>query len=218
MRASKRCHRAGYSLVELMIGMTILASLTGAAVLATNNGIGSYESTRAGEEAQTKLHRAANRVVQELMGSSLSVLGPAGLQDDFGSSTLEFQLPLDIAPTGPIWGATQTITGEYAPGEIDDGIDNNGNGLIDEGILVLTRDAGLPTAQRVVLCSNLRETFPGEIQGNLADDNGNAVIDETGFNAIIVDDVLTLRFCIEVPSFEGTTVVRELTTSTRMRN
>ena len=218
MRVSIPQRRAGYTLVELMIGMAILGSLTGAALLATNNGIGSYESARAGEEAQTKLHRAANRMTQELMSSSLSVLGPAGLMDDFGSSSLNFQAPTAIGPTGPIWGATQTITGEYAPGELDDGIDNNGNGLIDEGILVLTRDAGLPGAQRIVLCSNLRETFPGEILGNLADDNGNGVNDESGFNASIVDNVLTLRLCIEVPSFEGTTVIRELTTSTRMRN
>ncbi len=218
MRRKQAPSRAGFSLIELLVGIAMLVTLLGSAILTMNQGIGSYEQARANEIAQSKLHRAADRISRELIASGSDVLGPSGLSDEYGSATLNFQVPVDIDTNGPVWGVTQTLGFEYAPGELDDGADNNGNGLVDEGLLVLTRDAGLASAQRIVLCTNLRESFPGEVAGNFADDNGNGVFDEAGFNATLADGVLTFRLCVEVPSFDGATVVRQLTTSTRVRN
>jgi prepilin-type N-terminal cleavage/methylation domain-containing protein len=218
MKSPKRTGQAGYSLIELLVALGILGALTGSALLATRGGIGSFESARSAEATQAKLHRSANRILREVMSAGIDVVGPAALNSDQGSSTLSFQVPISLDENGLVWGPTQTMEFEYEPGEINDGIDNDNDGLIDEGQVVLTRDSGLASAQRVVLCTGVRETFPGEVVGNLNDDNGNGIEDEGGFNVSLDGSVLTLRLCVELPSFQGTTVVRQLTTSTRMRN
>ena len=54
-------------------------------------------------------------------------------------------------------------------GEIDDGLDNNGNGLVDEGQVVWITDLGLPGQRAVVLCNWVSEALDGTSQyGGLA--------------------------------------------------
>jgi hypothetical protein len=52
---------------------------------------------------------------------------------------------------------------------------------------------------------------------NGADDNGNGIIDEGGFNVFQDGDVLYLRLSLEEPGEDGS-IVRTLETSVRLRN
>ena len=97
-------------------------------------------------------------------------------------------------------------------------MDNNGNGLVDEGRLVLTRNDGQANATRSVLCTYVREMFEGEIGGDNDDDNGNLVFDECGFNVHRDGDVLTIRICVEEPSYQDNSVTRSMAVSIRIRN
>jgi hypothetical protein len=133
----------------------------------------------------------------------------------FGTSNLQFRKAIGFTGTGPQWGQPLSLAFEYAPEELDDGLDNDGNGLVDDGVLVLTRDVG-GNEQRLVLCSGVRELLEGE-EANGADDNGNGVINEAGFNVRRVDDVLHVRLSLE-EVLENNTIVRTLETAVRLRN
>jgi hypothetical protein len=116
-----------------------------------------------------------------------------------------------------VYEPTATIGFEYDPGEVDDGVDNNGNGLIDEGQVVLTRGVGTGNAVRSVLVDGVAELLEGEVL-NADDDNGNLMDDETGFCLQRIGSVLTIRLTLEDKAEDGTVTRRTMETSIRMRN
>ncbi|MEW6071025.1 MAG: hypothetical protein AB1726_00330 [Planctomycetota bacterium] len=115
------------------------------------------------------------------------------------------------------WGSISRLAFAYADGELDDGVDNNGNGLADEGVITLTRRVGEAEEATVTLCRHVGELFPGETL-NGADDNGNGVTDEPGFNAHLVGNVLELRIALVDVDPDGRPLGRTVNTSVRLRN
>ena len=85
---------------------------------------------------------------------------------------------------------------QYDEGESDNGADDNGNGLVDEGRVVLTRAVGTAEENSVVLCRSVREYLEGE-EPNGSDDNGNGLVDEKGFCFTLDGDLLMVRLTIE---------------------
>ena len=67
------------------------------------------------------------------------------------------------------------------------------------------------------ICRNVAEWFPGELD-NGADDNGNDVRDERGFNAQQVGEMLTIRIALVDAQPGGGTLDRTITTSVRLKN
>jgi hypothetical protein len=110
-----------------------------------------------------------------------------------------------------------TIGFEYEPGEVDDGVDNDGDGLVDEGQVVLTRNAGSANATRAVLVKNVAELLQGE-DLNGADDNGNGMEDEAGFCLQRDGEVVHIRLTLESVDDTGNVLRRTTETSIRMRN
>ena len=105
----------------------------------------------------------------------------------------------------------------YEDDEVDDGIDNDGDGVVDEGVLVLIQDWMGPTEQEVVLCHGVREFLEGETP-NMLDDNGNGLIDERGFSVDLDGENLTFRLSLERVDASGNTVIRTLESSVWLRN
>lgn len=206
--------RAGFTLTEAVIAAALTVLLLSSAVLAARGGMGAFRATQDASNAETRVRRALDRTAFELLSAGASELQPDP-DGDFGTSDLVFRKAVGLAGTTPLWGTPLTLAFEYAPGELNDGVDNDGNGLVDDGVLVLTRDAG-PNERRTVLCSGVAEMLEGEV-ANGADDNGNGVTDEAGFNVHRVGDVLWLRLSVEEPIETGT-LVRTLETSVRLRN
>jgi hypothetical protein len=206
--------RAGFTFVELAVASALLVLLLSSALLAARGGMGAFRATQDTSDAETRVRRALDRVVFELLsaGSSELVPNPTG---DFGTADLQYRKPVGIIGTEPDWGPTHALTFVFAPGEGNDDVDNDGNGLVDDGLLVLTRDVG-GNEHRVVLCRGVRELLAGEVADG-DDDNGNGVRDEAGFNVHRVGDVLFVRLSVEEPVETGT-IVRTLETSVRLRN
>ena len=96
-------------------------------------------------------------------------------------------------------------------------MDEDCDGLVDEGVLALTINDGMTNELRVVLCSGVSELLEGESENGL-DDNGNQVIDELGFNVHRVDDVLRLQLSLQAASESGNVLTRTLETTIRIRN
>ncbi len=217
MKSVVRSGRSGFTMVEAVVAAALLVIMSSVALLASNTGLGAFESARANTRAEARLQRALKRASFELMPSSWDMVGPLNLDDEFGSSFVTFQTPAGFANDAIVWGPVNWLGLELEPGEQDNGVDDDGDGLVDERQLVLVRDQGGADEIRSVLTHNVREFLEGEEDNNV-DDNGNDVTDERGFNAHRDGDVLTLRLSIEEFGDKTGTVVRTLTTSVRLRN
>ncbi len=182
--------------------------------MAARSGLGAFRATQGTSDAEARVRRALDRTVFELLSAGASELLPDP-DGDFGASNLQFRRAVGLAGTAPLWGPTHSLAFEYAPEELNDDLDNDGNGLIDDGLLVFTRDVG-GDEHRVILCRGVREFLEGEVADG-DDDNGNGVSDEAGFNVHRVGQVLFVRLSVE-ESLENGTIVRTLETAVRLRN
>ena len=216
MHIQSRTHRrAGFTIVELALAMGVLGLALGLAGMITRTGTAAYRSAEAGRQLEQNLHRALDIVITELEATGSDFLDPTPV-DGLAYKTIEYQHLL-LQGTDVVPGPTSCLAFEYETGEIDDGIDNNGNGLVDEGVLVLVRNVGLTSQQRVVLCHGVRELLEGEIANGI-DDNGNLLDDEPGFFIQIRGRVVTIRLSIEGIGPQGQILVRTAESSARMRN
>jgi len=207
-----RC--AGFTLIETLIGMTLLTIVLGGVVMATQRGLGLFEQSNATADINSRAARAVNRILQEMIGSGPLVPAPPVF---WGSATADFQLATGWAAGEATWGPTRRIGFEYQAGELDNGIDDNGNGLVDEGSVVLTEDVGGLEERRVVLVNGVSELLQGEF-ANGADDNGNGLRDEAGLSFAMEDDTLVVRLSLERIGPDGNLMVRTQTVSMRLRN
>jgi type II secretory pathway pseudopilin PulG len=207
--------RSGFTIVELALAMGVLGLALALAGMVTRTGTSAYRSSEAGRQLEQNLHRALDRAISELESTGSDYLFPLPIEG-FAYETLEYQhvilQGIDVLP-----GPTSRLAFEYETGEIDDGIDNNGNGLVDEGVLVLVRNVGLTSQQRVVLCHDVRELLEGEVLNGI-DDNGNLLNDEPGFCIQTDGRVVTIRLSIEGIGPQGQLLVRTAESSARMRN
>ena len=208
---------SGFTMVELMIAMATMTIVLLAVALATMQGNRAYNAGRAVSDVEARTQRMLRRVVEDLRWAGRAGLFPEPLAP-FGSSTVDFQSNVGVdGGGGVIWSTPTRIAFEYAPGELDDGIDNNGNGVVDEGQIVLRRDVGAAGEQRIVHGSWVREFLEGEIP-NGADDNGNGLIDEAGLCFEVNGTTLLVRLTLEQPDPEGRLITRTMTSAVNLRN
>ena len=217
MRAMhRRSPGSGFTLIEVLISAALFSLVAGAIAMVSLRSHSAVVSTTLENTTDNDCRRALDRVATELATSGLTVLNPTP-SAPFGSDTLTFRQSTGVNAGAITWGPQVRLAFEYEPGEIDDGTDNNGNGLIDEGQLVLTRNPGLVSQQRIVLCRGLREYAVGETANGL-DDNGDGVRDEKGFRVLLVGTVLSIGLTIERVVPGQAPYTRTLQTSVKLWN
>jgi hypothetical protein len=203
------------TLIEVAVGVLLFGFIMAGAALVSVQGGDAYESISRGNELGAQSARAIELVTNELTG-----LDPTQMFPDPGTSgldTMSFQLVSGFAGGNVLYEPACTIGFEYEPGEVDDGVDNDGDGLVDEGQVVLTRNAGSANATRAVLVKNVAELLQGE-DLNGADDNGNGMEDEAGFCLQRDGEVVHIRLTLESVDDTGNVLRRTTETSIRMRN
>lgn len=215
MRTSSR--RRGFTLVEVAISTVLLAGVMGAVVMMTTRNHDAYRASTQQARVEQSLQRALIQIASALRNSSaLSLAAQSGNFTNLGCGDFVFE-------TDPVMNAG--VFGFNALGrlafeldaEADNGIDDDGDGLVDEGVVALYRDWGGANEQRIVLVKNVSELQAGEA-ANGADDNGNGMTDEPGFAASVVGDVVTLSLTVEEMSPAGGLVTRSAASSVRLRN
>jgi len=212
-----RTATAGYSLVEVMIALVVMSFLLGALALVTMSGRGTYEQDFLNSNVDALVRRTIAHVADELLDADRSTiaLDPGA---PFPSTGLDYRRGLG-------WGGalltspTRRLRLEYMPGEVDDGLDNNGNGLIDECRVVFTPDFDNEPGLTVTRANWVRELLEGELP-NGVDDNGNGVADEGGFFVTFdpATGLFTAALTLERRNREGRLVTRTARTSVRVRN
>jgi len=180
-----------------MIVITLLGAVVGSvlAVLRTSTraiGVGTTDARLESLASQT-----LDLIASRLRSSQRATMTPT-LSAPFSSSQITFQTSVGIAGGATVWGPVECIRFEYAPNDPNDGIDNDGNGIVDEGRVVWVQDVGGPNERSTVWATGISEYLHGETRDN-ADQNGNGLVDEQGL-------------CFE---FDGTSVIVRLTLEAR---
>jgi hypothetical protein len=216
-------NRRGTTMVELLVAALIMPSVLGAIGVTVLAGTRSYEEGVAKADVDAQARRLVSRIASEFLTASRGSLDdsdplPSGGMPDDGEIEYEYWQVMGFAGGALLPSAERRIRLDYAQGELDDGLDNNGNGLIDECRVLLSTDTG--AGMEVGIGGFVREFLQGELGGNDADDNGNGLNDERGLCMTFDGDTNTLmvRLTIERLTSQGRLVTSTAETSVLLRN
>lgn len=208
--------RAGFSMVEMLIVALILSLALGMLGMIGQSSERAYQTGTTAAQLEQQTSQAVDRIVVELRPLRMSTLSPA-LGAGATAQALEYVQAVGFEAGEVVDSPLRRLELEYVEGEIDDGQDNNQNGLVDECMVVLTEDLGGPGERRLVLTRWVSELFEGELP-NAADDNGNGLVDERGFHVERVGDTLFVGLTLQRPDSQRRVLTRTARTSAEARN
>lgn len=211
-----KTQRAGFSLVEMLVVTLILSVALGMLSMIGTSSERAYQNGATAAQLEGQVSQAMERIVVELRPIAKTSLTP-GLVPGVGLPTLQYVQSVGYENGQVVQTPLRQLTLEYAEGEVDDGLDNNGNGLIDEGRVVSIENAGTPDERRLVLTRWVAEMFEGE-QLDGVDENGNGLVDERGFHVERVGDTLFVRLTLQRRDAQGQLMTRTARTSVELRN
>lgn len=208
----------GFTMVELAVSVTILGLLFGLVGMIQMRGNVASEEALARASTEARARRALDQVAAQLTGIGRTLLFPDPTTN-FGASTTTFQHPTGVSALGVVtWDTPSRIEILLDPREINNGVDDDGDGLVDERRLMWTRNVGAGNQQSVTLSNGIPELMPGETAGNALDDNGNGILDEAGFNIRRVGDLLTVRLSVQQAFGDGQMATSTMETSIVLHN
>lgn len=204
--------RAGYTLVELLIGSFFLAGMLLVAGLATERTMASFRTKRAEQEVVVVGNRLLERLARELTFAARGGLEPATLTT-LGSERIEFR----VATGGGGLSERRALELVLESGELDNDRDDDGDGLVDEQEVLFTQDVGGPDEVSVSIARGLAEFAAGE-EPNGLDDDGNGLIDERGLSFRLQGSTLVVQASLLLAPQGGPMRTRTLTTTVFPRN
>lgn len=193
----KGSRKRGYTLVELTIAGTMTAVVGGALLVASQGLSDAFETGTSTVTLEGAARQSIDRAATLLEAAGTGTLVPPSMVGPFSASSVDFQRPVDFVADAIVWGDLERIAFEGSPLDPPDGVDNDGNGLVDEGRLVWIERVDQLDEERHVLVSNVSRSLEGEIDGNGLDDNGNGLIDELGFAATWLERRMVVRISVE---------------------
>lgn len=209
--------RRGLTLIEVSISLGLFGIVMSLGTMISDSARSAYDSASSSSMTEAEVKITLDRIAAELEMAALGTLDPAldGVITD--TDQISLMQVVDIVAGAPVLGDLLGLRYIDDPNDVVDGVDNDGDGLIDEGHLIMIRNMGGINPQTVTLCRNVRHFLEGE-EGGPADENGNGLVNESGFLIQRTGDLLTLQLTVEQARANGTTSVRTCTTSVMLRN
>jgi hypothetical protein len=204
------------TLLELMIATSILTVIAGGIYALFSTGLDTYRIGMTTADVERRTVQVLESIADELANAGQEVVHPRP-DHPSASSRVSLQHNVGFADGKIQWSAPTVIALRADPTDPDDGKDNNGNGLIDEKIIVRRIRAGTPTEETQVLTRWVREYLEGEIP-NGKDDNGNGLVDEPGLSFDVIGQVWTVRLTLERHDTKGRLVTHTVQTAVKLRN
>lgn len=197
--ARARRSRAGFTLLEMVIALTLVALVVTNIVMAMESGTKAYEAGSSRGEIEDQARRTLDRIALAIMGSTRDGLAP-GQEAPLHTSSLTYQLNLGYEDGEAVWSDPERIERDEQAAQI-----------------AWLRNPGAAEEQRVVWTKWVREYMDGEVQNGI-DDNGNGLIDESGLSFTLEEDLVTIRLTLERPGPDGRPVTVPLMTQVNVRN
>jgi len=207
---------SGFSLVELAIAASILFIVIAALTTLSGASDRAFRTGVTVAQLEQQAARVTDRIVDELGVAGLDTFVTLPIQGA-PSDELEYLRAVGFVDGEVLWTAPRRLALEYEIGEVDDGKDNNRNGLIDECRVVLTENLGLAEERQLVLSRWVPELLEGELS-NGVDDNGNGLVDEPGFCVERIGETFVVRLSLQRRDASSRLMSRTTSTSTRIRN
>lgn len=208
--------RAGFTIVELVIALAIGVGILAAAWGVTSATAGATDVTVRRTRLTLETSRALQRITQELMESGTSTM-PIVPIAPVGGSSLRYRQAIGFSNSTIDWGPEKQVEMRSDPSDPQDGIDNDGDGLTDECIVVLVVNPGAPGELEQVLVREVAWMLDGETENGL-DDNNNGLVDERGFSLVVDGETLIIRLCREAETADGRVIASIAQTSVSLRN
>jgi prepilin-type N-terminal cleavage/methylation domain-containing protein len=190
--------RRGFSLLELLISVTVGAAVLGTALRLVANGSAMGDQAAILSALDERSRNALDRIGELLRPALISELRVENGTGGARWGRLVFTTRFGEA--GPVEHWIEIVP---APGELWDGIDTNGDGLVDEGRLLWIRDPGGPGQQVVTLCDGLTRAAGNE----LPDD---APVGVRGFNVQVEDGIVQVSVSVARRSRSGELLQRNM--------
>lgn len=182
--------RQGFTLVESLIAVTFLAVLFLAVAQVSSRASDAFDEGSAEHALSTGTHRALERIAHALDFADDGMV--AGVPAWPGEvDAIVFQTPTSFEGGAAQWSTVDVFL-ELDGEELDDDLDNDGDGLVDERRAVMVEAQGQPDERRIVLASGVAELLEGEL-ANGVDDNGNGLVDEMGLSFSSEGNVVFVR-------------------------
>ncbi len=212
-----RSTSAGFTLVEVMITVTLMTVVIGSVLTIGLAGSNAFRTGSVRNEMETSARRCLDRLSHELLSARQGSIAALPETPDWDNEIVFDQFDGVSAADGTASWVPVRLAFRYEAGEVDDGLDNDNDGLIDEGEVVMTRDWGAPDALTTVMCKHIREFSVGEtLDGN--DENGNQLVDDRGFSFERDGNYLTIRIAVERFDYDGRLMTTSFDTSVWIRN
>lgn len=165
METNRKCPspspRDGFTLLEMAVAVVALTLLLGGAFTVLFHG----EKLFAQQMQQFSFDQSGRKVMDRL-AEELRAAHPASLLPLLiaNSNFVSFQKVTGFSGGAVQLGPRLTLGFQLAPGEVVNGLDENGNGVADDGFLTLTPTAGTP----IRLCGNVQALRFTSIAGGMS--------------------------------------------------
>lgn len=210
-QAATRSRVAGYTMIELVFTFTILSAVLFGIGFASQKASDAYEQNRVRTAIVSRGYQALDRIADEFVEAEAATITPAA--PGVGATTITYRISDGAGGFGP----DRTIRFEMEPGELDDGIDNDQDGTIDEARVFWIEDEGGANERSVVLVNGVRSLMANEV-ANFIDEDGNGLVDERGLVFQLDGSVLNVQLTLEELDLTGRAISKTFQTAVRIRN
>ena len=198
MRRALHRTRAGFTLLEVVISIGLVALVVTNIVMAMDSSTKAYRAGASRIEVEDQARRTLDRIALAVMGASREGLAP-GQETPLDTDSLTYQLNLGYQDGEVVWSDPERIRRD------------------EQAQVTWSKNPGIPGEQRVVWTKWVRDFTAGEVFNGI-DDNGNGLIDEKGLSFTIQDDLVTIRLTLEKADPDGNAVTVPLETQVDVRN
>jgi hypothetical protein len=204
------------TIIDVVIATVLLVMVLAVITSVLGIGVGASKGTKAIGEVEREAFRALDRIANAVGYAGADTVLP-DLSPPTGDSTISFQTLTSVAGGAETWGPLVVIEWREDPTDPEDGVDNNGNGIVDEGAVIWTQSPGEMEERISVIVRGVPNLFEGEL-ANGSDDNGNGLVDERGLSFSLEGSLLTIRLTVMRQGSASEVATRTVETSVTLRN
>jgi hypothetical protein len=209
--------RRGLTMVEVLFVAIIVSMLIGAIGLTVRQGSGAYTQGVTSADVEAGARRLVERVARDLVDASRNSLDISN--PEAGLTWMTYQRCQGYDAGGMLLTPLRRLQLVLQPGELNNGLDDNRNGLVDECRVELRPDVLGEPDLTVGWGGYVRECLEGELDNGI-DDNGNGLADEPGLLLLLdeVHGIVTVRLTLERLDSLGRPLTRTIETAVQIRN
>ncbi len=192
--------KSGFSLVELMIGLSLVTVLLVNTTVLLNSTTAATTSSQEQLDLDNLASQLLDRIALALMEADKEITLPQNVAPQH-SNLINYQSSMGLTDGDVVYSDPSRIEFQLMDSEV-----------------IWTRNAGSPEAQDVVWGRFVREFLFEETGGNLADDNDNGLIDEAGLSFNIDGSSVLIRLTLEKETRRNGPITAQAWTRATFRN